>query len=191
LIRGHGRQIKSYLYLFVDTFIGGGLVLNSQLHGGVHGNAGAVASMPLRPAPDGAVPEQLVRAASLWELEQKFSQNNLDPRAAYDERAMNLPWRALAQAWTASAAIALAQCVVSGTAIVDVDAVVLDGSMTPALRRALFEQTGTAMQRYNWEGLWPPEMYMGTIGSDARAIGGALLPLHLNFAPDSEVFLKS
>jgi hypothetical protein len=30
----------------------------------------------------------------------------------------------------------------------------------------------------------------GTIGSDARAIGGALLPLYANFAPDRELFLK-
>jgi predicted NBD/HSP70 family sugar kinase len=190
LIQGHGRQLKSYLYLFVDTFVGGGLVLNSQLFGGVHGNAGAVASMPLRPAGDGGRPEQSVRAASLWELEQKFVRHDLDPRAAYDGRAMEAPWRDLAQTWTASAANALAQCIVSGTAIVDVDAVVLDGSMTPALRQSLFEQTGLAMKRYNWEGLWQPAMHMGTLGSDARAVGGALLPLHLNFAPDSEVFLK-
>jgi hypothetical protein len=30
----------------------------------------------------------------------------------------------------------------------------------------------------------------GTIGSDARALGGALLPLHANFSPDRELFLK-
>jgi hypothetical protein len=30
----------------------------------------------------------------------------------------------------------------------------------------------------------------GAIGSDARAIGGALLPLYANFAPDRELFLK-
>jgi hypothetical protein len=30
----------------------------------------------------------------------------------------------------------------------------------------------------------------GTIGSDARAIGGALLPLYANFAPDRDLFLK-
>ena len=29
-----------------------------------------------------------------------------------------------------------------------------------------------------------------TIGPDARALGGALLPLHANFAPDRELFLK-
>ncbi len=30
----------------------------------------------------------------------------------------------------------------------------------------------------------------GTIGSDARGIGGTLLPLYANFAPDCDRFLK-
>ena len=47
LVAGRGRDLKNFLYLFVDTFVGGGLVINSHLHGGVHGNAGAVASLPM------------------------------------------------------------------------------------------------------------------------------------------------
>jgi hypothetical protein len=35
-----------------------------------------------------------------------------------------------------------------------------------------------------------PALLSGTIGADARAIGAALLPLHANFAPDRELFLK-
>jgi hypothetical protein len=35
-----------------------------------------------------------------------------------------------------------------------------------------------------------PRVLAGTIGSDARAIGGALLPLYANFAPDRDLFLK-
>ena len=35
-----------------------------------------------------------------------------------------------------------------------------------------------------------PPLLAGTIGSDARAMGGALLPLYANFAPDRELFLK-
>ena len=47
LLQGRGRDIPSFLYLFMDTFVGGGLVINSHLHRGLHGNAGAVASLPL------------------------------------------------------------------------------------------------------------------------------------------------
>ena len=35
-----------------------------------------------------------------------------------------------------------------------------------------------------------PAVLEGTIGSDARAMGGVLLPLYANFAPDRELFLK-
>ena len=47
LVSGRGRDLKTFLYLFIDTFVGGGLVINSHLHGGLHGNAGAVASLPM------------------------------------------------------------------------------------------------------------------------------------------------
>jgi hypothetical protein len=54
----------------------------------------------------------------------------------------------------------------------------------------LIAATQAAMQAYDWEGLWPARLVAGSMGSDARALGGALLPLHENFAPDRDVFLK-
>ena len=45
LVAGRGRTMRSFLYVFVDTFIGGGLVIGSHLHAGLSGNAGAVGSM--------------------------------------------------------------------------------------------------------------------------------------------------
>jgi predicted NBD/HSP70 family sugar kinase len=209
LIQGRGRDLKSFLYIFVDTFVGGGLVLNSQLHAGTHGNAGAVASLPMslahEPLPDRQAdeacavqaeeppndsPEQLISQASLWDLEQHFVKSGLDPTAAYDERAMQEPWMPLTQAWTLSAANALAHSIVSGTAFVDVDAVVIDGSLTPILLAALLGKIKKALLRYRWEGLWMPQLHPGVIGNDARALGGALLPLHANFAPDNDIILK-
>src|SRR5215471_4283838 len=49
LVAGRGRGVHSFLYVFVDTFIGGGLVIDSHLRSGLHGNAGAVGSFALRP----------------------------------------------------------------------------------------------------------------------------------------------
>jgi predicted NBD/HSP70 family sugar kinase len=191
LVLGRGREIKSFLYLFVDTFVGGALVLDSRLHGGVHGNAGAVASLPMGAAAGREIPEQLVSHASLWELEQLFIQHGLDASAAYDERAMQAPWAKHTRAWIHSAANVLAHCIISGTAFVDVDAVVLDGSLERGALATLIAETSEALKRYNWEGLWAPTLHAGGIGADARALGGALLPLHANFAPDSDIFLKA
>lgn len=190
LVAGRGRDLKSFLYLFVDTFVGGGLVINSHPHGGVHGNAGAIASLPLHVAQPGALPEQLIARASLWELEQHFSARGLDPAAAYDERALQPAYEADTTAWVTRAANALAHCIVSGTAFLDIGAVVIDGSVPRPLLQRLIEQTTAALEAYNWEGLWRPQVHTGSIGSDARALGGALLPLHANFAPDRDLFLK-
>ncbi len=201
LVAGRGRDLKNFLYLFVDTFVGGGLVINSHLHGGVHGNAGAVASLPLGLAQTGAqsaadstasaTPAQLISQASLWELEQRFIGQGLDPHAVYDERALAEPFVLETQAWIAQAANALAHAVVSGTAFLDIDAVVIDGSFCRALLTQLIAATQANLNHYNWEGLWRANVIAGNVGPDARALGGALMPLHANFAPDQDLFLKT
>ena len=194
LVAGRGRDLKSFLYLFVDTFVGGGLVIHSHLHTGVHGNAGAVASLPMNVADStdsSPPPAQLIDQASLWALEQRFIAVGLEPQAAYDDRAMQPPYRAETNAWVDRAAVALAHCVISGTAFLDLDAVVIDGSMSRALLAQLITQTRSDLSRYNHEGIRPTELLEGSIGSDARALGGALLPLHANFAPDRDLFLKA
>lgn len=207
LVSGRGHDLKSFLYLFVDTFVGGGLVINSHLHTGVHGNAGAVASVPLN-VPDSAAtpghpghpghspqhnvsaPEQLLKRASLWDLEQRYTALGLDPTAAYDARALQAPFNPETQIWLGSAALGLAHCIVSGTAFLDLDAVVIDASCCRALLQQLITQTQQALTHYSWEGLWPVKVVQGKVGPDAGALGGALLPLHAHFAPDHGLFLK-
>lgn len=193
LLQGRGRDIRSFLYLFLDTFVGGGLVLNSHLHRGINGNAGAVASMPLQVASAGGeLPPQLISQASLWDLEQRFREHGLDPMAAYDDRALQAPWLPYTREWIERAALALAQCIVSGTAFLDVEAVVMDGAVARGLLADLLASTRDALEAYNWEGLQAqPRLEEGSIGSNARALGGALLPLHACFAPDHDLFLKS
>ena len=190
LVAGRGRELRSFLYLFVDTFVGGGLVIHSHPHAGVHGNAGAVASLPWPDTASGSHRQQLIHQASLWELEERLQALGLDRMAAYDGRALEGPHTEPTRQWLAQAAQALAHAVVSGTAFLDLDAVVIDGSLDRQILQALVEQTRLALAAHNWEGLWEPTLHTGLIGSDARALGGALLPLHSHFAPDPELFLK-
>ena len=194
LLQGRGRDLHSFLYLFMDTFVGGGLVIDSHLHRGANGNAGAVASLPLQVASSRLpreLPPQLISHASLWDLEQRFCEHALDPMAAYDTRALFEPWLPHTREWIERAALALAHCIVAGTAFLDVEAVVIDGVVAHDLLRELWTRTGEALKAYNQEGLQAmPRLELGTIGSDARALGGALLPLHATFAPDRDLFLK-
>lgn len=196
LVAGRGRSIGSFLYIFVDTFIGGGLVIDSHLRRGVNGNAGAVGSQPLglaRGARAGAhadAPEQLLNRASLLSLESRFAEHGLDAGAALDLRAMQKPWWPHTEHWLREAAPAIAFAANSATCLLDLDGVIIDGSFSRELLRATLTAVNHALDSYNWEGVTRPPLLEGTIGSDARAMGGALLPLYSNFAPDRELFLK-
>ena len=191
LVAGRGRSIKSFLYLFVDTFIGGGLVIDSNLYAGLHGNAGAIGSLPVGvAAPDGKMPAQLLSTASLLGLERLYEAAGLDPAAAYDERASQAPWAGHSALWVQQAATAIAMVVSSASCMLDPEGVIVDGSCSRALLEQLMAAVTGALERYNWEGVQRPALHAGAIGSDARALGGALLPLYANFAPDRELFLK-
>jgi predicted NBD/HSP70 family sugar kinase len=192
LVAGRGRSVPSFLYVFVDTFVGGGLVLDSHLRGGLHGNAGAVGSMPLglAGAAGAPAPAQLLSVASLLNLEQLYRAAGLDLTAVDDDRALQAPWAVHTAAWLQQAAAALALAINGAACLLDLEAVIVDGSFGRGLQAALVAALEGALDRYSWEGVTRPALQPGTIGSDARALGGALLPLHANFSPDRDLFLK-
>ena len=192
LVAGQGRSVRSFLYVFVDTFIGGGLVIDSHLRAGLHGNAGAVGSLAQHAPAPGAreAPPQLLGVASLQNLELLFRAADLDTGAAADERALQPPWEPHTRRWIAQAAPAIALAVQQAACLLDLDGVIVDGSFGRSLLAALLPALDEALSGYCWEGVARPPVHAGSIGPDARALGGALLPLHANFSPDRDLFLK-
>ncbi|MDI9333783.1 MAG: ROK family transcriptional regulator [Cytophagales bacterium] len=178
LLNGQRAARQNFLYLYVDTFVGGSVVAQGRLLESAHGNVGAVASLPTALQSDR---KQLLGEASLWELEQRFGVVSLEPLAAYGEEALDAQHIAQTDAWLMNASRALAFAIVSGTAFLDTDTVVIDGSMATRLLQKLIAKTNEALSTFNWEGLWPPQVIQGVVGSDAGALGGALMPLHEYF----------
>jgi predicted NBD/HSP70 family sugar kinase len=191
LVAGRGRDMRNFLYIFVDTFIGGGLVIDCHLHAGHHGNAGAVGSMSIGSAADGhGAPAQMLGVASLINLEALYRAQGLDPGALADARALQPPWHDATQAWLGRAAPVIALAVHNAACLLDLEGVIIDGSFGRELLVELLRALEPALGRHSWEGVARPALLAGTIGSDARAIGGALLPLYAAYAPDSDLFLK-
>jgi len=189
LVMGTGRSLRHYLYLFVGTFIGGGVVVDGRLHVGPRGNAGAVGSLPWETGPDGA-PRQLLHRASGLVLEQLLQARGLPATAAHDERALSPEVWPTTSGWLDDTGPALALTVSAAAALLDLDAVVFDGSMHRRVVEEMVARTDRALDRYSWEGISRPRMVVGTVGADARALGAAVLPLYRNFAPVHELFLK-
>ncbi len=185
---GDGIPGGSALYLYLGTFVGGGLVIGGRLHFGDRMNAGAIGSMPMVGAdPDGR-PRQLIHIASIIQLERALDAAGLDGQAIIAGReAPGAAADAVFAAWAETAAAGLARAVVAAASVVDIERAVIDGLLRPKWRAELIAALDAAMDRFNRAGLAPVEIVAGSIGARARVLGAALLPLHTRFSPDTEL----
>jgi predicted NBD/HSP70 family sugar kinase len=188
LVYGKGHHYNDYVYVFVSYFIGGGIVLNGALYAGRTGNAGALGSMPV--TSDAGSPRQLIECASLYELEKTLATEGRDPAILW--RSPN-DWGDVGPAldrWIAKAAPAIAQATAGAAAVIDASAVFIDGAFPAPVRAALAEKVRAAMESVDRRGISPFEIVEGSLGSDARAMGAASLPLLANYAIDRDVLFK-
>ncbi|WP_277185000.1 ROK family transcriptional regulator [Caballeronia sp. BR00000012568055] len=185
LVMGQGRGLRNFLYVFIGTFIGGGLVIDGRLHAGPGGNAGAIGSLPM-PGSAG----QLLNVASVYVLEKAFASVGAPAEAAHDARALSPDLRGLSDDWMRETCPAIAGSIASASALLDLEAVVIDGEIDRALLRDVIGRTDEALGVFDWQGMTRPCLIEGLIGPDARAMGGAILPLYAHFAPKHELFLK-
>ena len=186
LVFGKGAEFQSYLYFFVGTFIGGGVVLDGRLYSGQFGNAGAVGSLPIRGPEGDSNSVQLLAKASAITLEEALAKVGLTPEDIKNDPMEN----SAAEVWLRQAAQALALAAQSALAIIDFEAIEIDAGLPGSFRAKLVELTKEFMDQNDLTGLHRPIVAEGTIGSEARVRGGALLPLYENFSPSPGVLTK-
>lgn len=191
LMFGIGGEFIDYLYLFIGSFIGGGLVLNGHLFPGRTQNAAAIGSMPAHPAVGLARSPQLMNVASIYVLERKLVAQGRDASVLWqspDDWGDDLG--SALDEWIEEVATSVAYSIVAAIAVIDVETVIIDGAFPVPVRRRIIEQTRVALARVNRQGLSPFKLVEGSIGNAARAMGGASLPLLANFTQDREVLFK-
>ncbi|WP_034336106.1 ROK family transcriptional regulator [Deinococcus misasensis] len=187
LMFGAEKTATDFLYIYLGTFIGGALVLKGELRSGLTGRAGSVGSFPVQH--EGKT-QQLLDVASLWPLEDVFKKAGLDPLAVYDERALEPPFQPYTEQWVQDAVRHLSTLTLASAALLDLQGLVLDGECSPQLIERVQVRLQAWLQEQDTEGLHMPVLSRGTLGSKARALGAAMLPLYQNFSPLDELFLK-
>lgn len=194
LMFGTGADHIDYLYVFIGSFIGGGLVLNGHLFPGRTQNAAALGSMPA-PDPGHVVPPgrtpQLMNVASIYVLERELLAIGRNPEILWqspddwgDELGEAL------DKWIDEVAESLAYSIIAAIAVIDVETVLIDGAFPTHVRSSIIARTEAEVSRINRQGLSPFRLLAGSIGNAARAMGGASLPLLANFTQDREVLFK-
>lgn len=187
---GRCWRYRDFLYFFIGEFLGGGLVLDGALRPGRTGNAAALGSMPIMTKSIGGVAPQLIACASVYQLERSLGAAGIDASSIWATPDSWGEFGPQLDEWVEESASALAYASVAAVSVIDFEAIVIDGEMPAVVRERLTARTAQVFAGLDRRGLSEVEIVSGGIGADARAIGGAALPLIKNFARDREVLFK-
>ncbi|WP_298284637.1 ROK family transcriptional regulator [Acidocella sp.] len=193
LVRGRGMAERNFIYFYIGTIIGGGLVLGGNLETGPHGNAAAfntfpvsVSTLPGVPAPAGRF-ELLQNRASAYVLLRHLRTNGVKIDRVAELEKPNKKWQPWLGQWEQDCAAAMAQAIIGAVSVVDVEAIVIDGILAPAILKNIVTDVKAQLAVQAPTGLMVPNIREGELGPDGPAIGAALLPFYAKFAPNNEV----
>ena len=189
LVFGVGPSYPDFIYFFLGSFIGGGVVLNSALYSGRTGTAGAVGPLPVR-GKEGET-RQLLDIASIFVLENLLRERGMDPQPLWYSADDWIDFGEPLELWIQDSAAALAQAIVAAASIIDFGAAVIDGGFPAWVRERLVSATIAAVARLDLQGVIIPDIIEGRVGAQARAIGGASLPIFARYLVDQNVLFKN
>ncbi|MGO4567233.1 ROK family protein [Rhizobium sp. 2YAF20] len=196
LVYGLGKQYSDFLHISLSTFVGGGLVLDGTLQTGPNGNTAAYGPFPVThstlasvPKPEGKF-EVLLHRASIYTLVHHLRTNGFPITRVRDLDPMPAQARHLVSEWQDDCADALAQAIIGSIALVDLEAVVIDGLLPPALLSDTVDRVRKCFTEMVPPGLIPPAIIAGALGARASALGASILPIYSMFGPDTGVLMK-
>ncbi|WBB98411.1 ROK family protein [Solwaraspora sp. WMMA2080] len=179
-----GYPGRALLGMVVSTGVGGGLVIDGRVHPGGSGNAGHIGHIvvdmtgPACPCGGRGCVEAIASGPAMvrWAVNQGWTPGERpgDARTLAEDARAGVP---LAVAAFGRGATALAAAVVSATALVDLDDVVIGGGVAAAgdllfapLRAAVAELAGLDFVRR-------VRIHTSSLGNDAGLLGAAALAL--------------
>jgi predicted NBD/HSP70 family sugar kinase len=196
MFRGRGRELDSFVHVFIGAAIGGGIVLNNEYYRGATGYAGDIGLMPVGRSRLSTAPEPtrshdvLLTRASVTSLIRHLRGNGvaITNRSEVEDALPRHP--DLVAEWLEDCADALVVPLLSAARLLDVNAIVLDGDLPQAIREDLLARLIPLLDEATPEARKPPQLLLGIIGREAAALGAAILPLHLNFSPNREILVN-
>ncbi|TCL72269.1 ROK family transcriptional regulator [Rhizobium sp. BK251] len=188
LVFGVGHGYQDFVYFFIGSFIGGGIVINGSIFVGRSGTAGAVGPLPVRDK-DGET-RQLLEIASIFVLENILREHGLDPQPLWYSADDWIDFGPPLEKWIHDTAKALAQAIVAAASIIDFSAAVIDGGFPPWIRERIVTATIKEVSELDLQGVLMPDIIEGAVGAQARAIGGASLPIFARYLIDQNVLFK-
>ena len=188
LVFGHGKELADFVYFFIGTFIGGGVVLNHGLYSGRTGNAGAIGPMPVMNSDGEAT--TLIDHASIYTLEMRLKAKGVTLSHQWSEPEDWYSIGPLLDEWIEDTARHLAWAIVASSSVIDIQAAVIDGAFPSDIRQKIVDAIRLEIEKLDTRGISEIGILEGMVGRGARALGGASLPLFSLYLLDQNVLFK-
>jgi len=193
---GVGADCENFVYVYLGTGLGTGLVLTGQPYRGLRGNAGEVSHVQVDPAGppcecgrNGCLGLYVSSAGLMREARRAILEAPVTrpiderPRTLDDLVAAREPrLRAVVDA----AARRLGRVVSDMSRVLEPELVVLGGPLVPVLGEAFAATVQSSLEELGELVAGPPPVKVSRLGSDAGVIGAATLVLHDVYAPSTQ-----
>lgn len=172
---GNSTLPANFLYIYIGFFIGGGVVLNNKVFTGSHGNSGAIGSLLVLNHNKDHV--QLIETSSIAGLEKMLTLggHNTD-FLLRNQTNWTLP-SDIKNTWVSRTAAGISQAILLANSVIDFDQIVIDSWISDDVKQEIVEEVEKDLENKHHSGITLPNVCLGTIGSKARVLGAASLPL--------------
>jgi predicted NBD/HSP70 family sugar kinase len=192
---GSAAGCEDFVYVYLGTGLGTGLVLGGHPYRGYRGNAGEISHLQVDPSGPPCecgrsgclglypTPGGLLREARRAILEAPHGQAIAErPESVAELVACEEPRLARV---VERAAERLGDVLTAVGRVLDPELVVLGGPLLPDVGEVFKESIGRCLEALGEPGAPPPPVVLSELGSDAGVIGAATLVLHDVYAPSS------
>lgn len=181
VVFGSHANKQDWVYFYVGTFIGGGIVLNGSVFPGRRGNAGGFGPMRV-PEQEGG--NRLVDHASLVTLEKAVAKTTGSSFSIYESSGNWEQFEPLVSKWINRAGRNLAHAIVSSLSVMDFEAVVIDGALPASITDRLVSEVKKQLHMTDLQGVLMPDVETGSFGRQARTVGAAAALVSVKYLID-------
>ena len=179
---------QDWLYFFIGTFVGGGVVINGSVFPGRRKNSGGFGPMRV---PDQEGGNRLVDHASLVVLEKSIAAAGGDPFAIYSRTGDWSEYEPMVSEWITRASENLVHAIVSSMSVLDFEAAIIDGALPAMVKQRLVSETRRKLNETDLQGVYMLDVEAGHIGREARTSSAAAAFISANYMIDQNTMHRA
>jgi len=189
--RFHGvaRHLNSFIYLYIGTGLGAGIIMDGHVYSGHAHNAGEIGHAVIEPGGRKCYCGNRGCLERYVSLQAAYEFCGLDPMTALPEDLLEVD-PSLFDRWVDTMLTPLRQAISMLESIFDAESVIIGGMMPAALLDKIIQRLPPLYQSVRGRYLTGTRLKIGLTGSDTAALGAAALPIFDEFNPQFQVLMK-